>query len=63
MRDIITQNETYIFVLDFSDGKCYRYNYKADFGKVEEFIRDAGHSVSDCEYMITKNPIVMYDYE
>ena len=61
--DNTVKDKTYIFVLDFSDGKCYRYNYSSHFGRVKEFITEAGHSMSDCEYMITKNPIVMYDYE
>lgn len=59
----IFDKKTYIFVLDFDDGCCYRYNYDTSMGKVTDFIEEAGHALSSVEYMITDKPIVQYDYE
>ena len=49
----------YVFVLDFTNGKVYRYNVKdkidnplVDF---ENFIIEAGHSLSNVEWMTTNN--------
>ena len=51
--------KTYIFVLDFTNGKVYRYNVE---GKIdnplvdfEDFIIEAGHSLSNVEWMTTNN--------
>ena len=46
----------YLFVLDFGDGKVYRYNLidaevHEDF---EDFIIEQGHSLSNCDWMVTK---------
>ena len=43
----------YLFVLDFGDGKVYRYKVNAleDF---EDFIIEQGHSLSNCEWMVTR---------
>jgi hypothetical protein len=56
----IFNKKTYVFVLDFDDGKCYRYNYNTSMGKVTVFIEEAGHRLEFVEYMITEKPIVMY---
>jgi len=53
----------YIFLLDFTDGKVYRYDISAlcneknawnpDSESCESFLYGAGHKVSDCEWMVT----------
>jgi len=48
--------KTYIFVLDFEDGKCFKYNYnKEDNGNITTFLKEAGHNLLLIEYMITDN--------
>tara|TARA_R100001015_G_C4565761_1_gene124748 strand:+ start:416 stop:595 length:180 start_codon:yes stop_codon:yes gene_type:complete len=57
----------YLFILDFEDGKVYRYNImhieertnRSIF--VEDFIVEQGHSLSNCEWMTTNNPEVITD--
>jgi len=62
--DNIFNKKTYLFVLDFDDGKCYRYSYNTSMGKIEDFIEQAGHKIMYVEYMLTEKPIVMYgNYE
>ena len=56
----IFNKKTYLFILDFDDGKCYRYNYNTSMGKIEDFIEQAGHKIMYVEYMLTEKPIVMY---
>ena len=53
----------YIFVLDFNDGKVYRYNItklcneenelNPDHESCEAFLLGAGHRLGDCEWMVT----------
>ena len=53
----------YIWLLDFEDGKVYRYNINAlcndenkwnpDIESCEAFLYGAGHSLQGCEWMIT----------
>ena len=60
----------YIFVLDFNDGKVYRYNVRAlcneenewnpDTESCEAFLYGAGHKVNDCEWMVTNNEDIEY---
>tara|TARA_R100000773_G_C4159095_1_gene77748 strand:+ start:51 stop:332 length:282 start_codon:yes stop_codon:yes gene_type:complete len=60
----------YIFVLDFNDGKVYRYNVRAlcneenewnpDTESCEAFLYGAGHKVNDCEWMVTNNENIEY---
>ncbi len=60
----IFDKKTYIFVLDFDDGKCYRYSYSSSMGNIEDFIEQAGHRLMSVVYMLTEKPIVMYgNYE
>ena len=46
----------YLFVLDFTNGKVYRYNIEdkvqEDF---ENYIIEQGHSLSNIEWMTTNN--------
>lgn len=56
----------YLFLLDYNTGKAHRYNIgKAkDWQKsgvyIEDFIIEKGHSLSNCEYMTTSNPVLDY---
>ena len=53
----------YIYLLDFVDGKVYRYDISAlcnehnawnpDHESCEAFLYGAGHSLKDCEWMVT----------
>ncbi len=46
--------KTFIFVLDFEDGKCFKYSYKQENdGNISTFLREAGHNLLLIEYMIT----------
>ena len=55
----------YIFVLDFTDGKVYRYDISAlctkenewnpDTESCESFLYGAGHQIINCEWMVTNN--------
>jgi hypothetical protein len=56
----------YLFVLDFSTGRVHRYNIGRGVGLmkktdwIEDFIIEKGHSLSNCEWMTTENPILEY---
>ena len=53
----------YIFLLDFNDGKVYRYDISAlgnkqngwnpDYESCEAFLIGAGHAIQNCEWMVT----------
>ena len=46
----------YLFILDFEDGKVYRYNIEGEVQEdFEDFIIEKGHSLSNCEWMTTNN--------
>ena len=69
-KEIVYADETakYIFVLDFTDGKVYRYsisslcteenNWNPDSESCEAFLYGAGHKVNDCEWMVTNSKTV-----
>jgi len=71
-KEIITADESakYIFLLDFNDGKAYRYDISAlctkenewnpDTESCESFLYGAGHKVNDCEWMVTNNNKIEY---
>ena len=58
----------FIFLLDFTDGKVYRYDisslcnesnkWNPDSESCEAFLYGAGHKVNDCEWMVTTSKIV-----
>ena len=60
---VARDNGQYIFLLDFTDGKVYRYDISAlgneengwnpDSESCEAFLYGAGHKVNDCEWMVT----------
>ena len=71
LRDELRRDiNMYIFLLDFVDGKVYRYDISAlcnehnawnpDHESCEAFLYGAGHSVKDCEWMITKTNKIEY---
>ncbi len=53
----------YIWLLDFEDGKVYRYNisvlcndenkWNPDIESCEAFLYGAGHNLGNCEWMVT----------
>ena len=71
-KEIIVADESakYIFLLDFIDGKVYKYdisvlctehnNWNPDHESCEAFLYGAGHSVKDCEWMVTNEKNVEY---
>ena len=60
----------YIFVLDFNEGKVFKYNIRAlcnkenewnpDHESCEAFLLGAGHRLGDCEWMVTNNTEIEY---
>ena len=64
-KEIVHADESakYIFLLDFTDGKVYRYDisslcneenkWNPDSESCEAFLYGAGHKVNDCEWMVT----------
>ena len=69
-KEVVHADETakYIFVLDFTDGKVYRYSISSlcieenewmpDSENCEAFLYGAGHKVNDCEWMVTNSKTV-----
>ena len=45
----------YVFVLDYVDGRVYRYDvWLDDAEKIEDYLIDMGHSMGNCEWMTTR---------
>ena len=71
-KEIIVADESakYIFLLDFIDGKVYKYdisvlctehnNWNPDHESCEAFLHGAGHCVKDCEWMVTSEDKIVY---
>ena len=65
---VARDNGQYIFLLDFTDGKVYRYDisvlcteenkWNPDTESCESFLYGAGHKVNDCEWMVTNSKTV-----
>ena len=63
INHVAKHNAQYIFLLDFTDGKVYRYDISAlgnesngwnpDSESCEAFLIGAGHNISSCEWMVT----------
>ncbi len=52
------QKAQYVFIMDFTDGKAYRYDVSDlsdDSEVIEAFLHGAGHVLSNCEWMVTKH--------
>jgi len=64
------QPAKFIFLLDFNDGKVYRYDisslcnegnkWNPDSESCEAFLYGAGHRVNDCEWMVTNSKNIEY---
>ena len=71
-KEIVHADESvkYIFLLDFTDGKVYRYDisslctdenkWNPDSESCEAFLYGAGHKVNDCEWMVTSEKTIEY---
>ena len=45
----------YVYVLDSEDGRVYRYDvWLNDSEEIELYLTDMGHSMSNCEWMLTR---------
>jgi len=52
----LKNKRNYVFVLDFEIGFVYRYDvFTRDSEKVEEYLTELGHNISNCEWMLTRN--------
>ena len=50
-----TKGRKYVFVLDYVDGRVYRYDvWIDDSEKIEEYLDDMGHSINNIEWMVTR---------
>ena len=50
----------YVFVLDYVDGRVYRYDvWFDDSEKIEEYLTELGHNVGNIEWMLTRNKKVI----
>ena len=68
---VARDNANYIWVLDFEDGKVYRYDisvlgneengWNPDSESCEAFLYGAGHKVNNCEWMVTTNENIEKD--
>ena len=64
------QPAKFIFLLDFEDGKVYRYDisslcnvknkWNPDSESCEAFLYGAGHNVNNCEWMVTSEANIEY---
>ena len=67
---VTDESAKYIFLLDFNDGKVYRYDisslcndenkWNPDSESCEAFLYGAGHKVNDCEWMVTSSKNIEY---
>jgi len=58
----------YIFLLDYADGKVYRYDisvlcreenkWNPDTESCEQFLELAGHKINNCEWMVTNEEFI-----
>ena len=70
LRSTSSYTAKYIFLLDFNDGKVYRYDisslcndenkWNPDEESCESFLYGAGHKVNDCEWMVTSEKTIEY---
>jgi len=71
-KEIIVADETakYIFLLDFTDGKVYKYDvsslcsdknkWNPDSVSCEAFLMGAGHHIGNIEWMVTSEANIEY---
>ena len=70
MKEIQISRAKFIFLLDFTDGKVYKYDisslcnegnkWNPDSESCEAFLYGAGHKVNDCEWMVTSEANIEY---
>ena len=70
MKEIQISRAKFIFLLDFTDGKVYKYDisslcnegnkWNPDSESCEAFLYGAGHKVNDCEWMVTTTKNIEY---
>ena len=64
----MNKEKLFLFVLDFSTGRAHRYRLSSnaenhsriDSELIEAYLISKGHSLGNCEYMTTQNPILEY---
>ena len=55
----------YITVLDFETGKVHQYEvmrqegWNPDSESIEDFLNSVGHNLTNCEWMVHKNKLVI----
>ena len=58
---MMSERLTTITVLDFIKGKVYQYdidNWGIDEQRIEDFLDEAGHKVSDCHWMVHEDATI-----
>ncbi len=55
MENKTVKKRNYVFVLDFEIGFVYRYDvWLNDSEEIEDYLTGMGHSMSNCEWMVTR---------
>lgn len=50
----------YVFVLDYTDGRVYRYDvWFNDSEAIEDYLDDMGHSIGSIDWMLARNKKVI----
>ena len=70
MKEIQINRAKYIYVLDFTDGKVYKYDvsslcsdknkWNPDSVSCEAFLMGAGHHIGNIEWMVTSEANIEY---
>lgn len=70
MKEIQISRAKYIYVLDFADGKVYKYDisslcneknkWNPDSVSCEAFLMGAGHHIGNIEWMVTSEANIEY---
>ena len=54
------KGKKYVFVLDYTDGRVYRYDvWFDDSEKIENYLDDMGHSIGSIDWMVARNKKVI----
>ena len=54
------KGKKYVFVLDYTDGRVYRYDvWFDDSEKIEDYLDDVGHSIGSIDWMVARNKKVI----
>jgi len=70
LKEYADKSVKYIWLLDFTDGKAYRYDisvlcneenkWNPDTESCESFLYGAGHQIKNCEWMVTSKQELIY---